>query len=374
MPQDSKVEARNLLREPLRHFSPYVVGKPIDEVRRELGLTGRIAKLASNENPLGMSPKALECAKKALEECNFYPDDNAYHLRKRISEKFNCKYEEIMVSNGSVEILEMAAYAFLNPTDNIVSSERTFSIYYLAPMKMGAKLKLAPMIDGGYRYDLNAMADLIDENTKIVFLANPTNPTGTWFTKDEFRAFMKKVPEDVLVIYDNAYANFITNPELPDPMEYFNQGRRFLCLYTFSKAEGLAGLRIGFGLGPVDIMQGLNTVRTSFNANSVAQAAALGALDDDEFIQKTRDFTRKELDFIIDELKDYPFTIPPVQTNFLLIDTPKDGNWLFVELQKMGVIVRPMGGYDMPNAIRVSVGTHEDNVNFVEGMKKLFAE
>ncbi len=246
----------------------------------------------------------------------------------------------------------MAAYAFLNASDNIVTSEKTFAIYYLAPLKMGAKLKLAPMCDGGYRYDLNAMAELIDENTKIVFLANPTNPTGTWFTAQEMRDFMKKVPEDVLVVYDNAYANYITNTELPDPMEYFHQGRRFLCLYTFSKAEGLAGLRIGFGIGPVDILQGLNTVRTAFNTNSVAQAAALGALDDEAFVAKTRDFTRKELDFILEELKDLPFTIPPVQTNFLLIDTPKDGNWVFEELQKLGVIVRPMGGYKMPNAVR----------------------
>ncbi|MBI5535355.1 MAG: histidinol-phosphate transaminase [Deltaproteobacteria bacterium] len=366
-------ELKNLLREPLRSFKPYVAGKPIEEVRRELNLSGRIAKLASNENPLGTSPKALEAMHKAIDEVYLYPDDNAYYFRKKVAERFEVGIENVFAAAGSVEVLELAAIAFLNPGDRVVTSQRTFAIYALAAMKAGADLQMAPMIDGGFRYDLPALAALINDKTKIVFLANPTNPTGTWFTKGEFDAFMDRVPADVLVVYDSAYEEYATVDDLPDPMRHFRAGRRLLYVRTLSKAYGLAGMRIGYAIGPADMVHGLMTCRVPFNASLVAQVGAMAAMDDLEFVHKSRDFNAGEIQFLRDGLKDLPVVVPPSQTNFVLIDTKKDANWLFVELQKKGIIVRPMAAAGMPGAIRVSPGLREDNERFVKHLRELLA-
>ncbi len=363
----------NLLREPLRSFRPYVAGKPIEEVRREYALNGRIAKLASNENPLGTSPMALAAMRKALEEVYLYPDDSSFYLRRKLADKFGLEQDNVFVASGSVEVLELCAIAFLNPSDAVVTSERTFAIYELVARKVGAQLRLAPMIDGGYRYDMQGIAARIDDRVKIVFLANPTNPTGTWFTRDEFDQFMAKVPQDVLVVYDAAYEEYTTVDDMPDPLVHLRQGRRLLYVRTLSKAYGLAGMRVGFALGPVDVVQGLMTCRFPFNANLVAQAGAMAAIDDVEFVRRSREFNTAELDFLRKGLAGLPVTVPPSQGNFLLIDTSKDASWLFVELQKRGIIVRPMGPYGLPGAIRVSPGLHEDNERFVASLRELLA-
>ncbi len=362
---------KNLLRRPLRSFKPYVAGKPIEEVRREYGLTGRIAKLASNENPLGTSPMALEAMRKAVENVALYPDDNSYYFRKKVAERYGVELENVFAASGSVEVIELAGIAFLDPGDAVVTSERTFAIYFLATLKFDGDLRLVPMIDGGYRYDLDALAARIDEKTKIVFLANPTNPTGTWFTGTEFDAFMEKVPEDVLVVYDSAYEEYFTESDMPDPMKHFHAGRRLLYVRTFSKAYGLAGVRAGLAVGPKDIIHGLMTCRFPFNMNLVAQAGAMAALDDVEFVERSREHNTKELVFLREGLADLPVTVPPSQGNFLLVDTPKDAGWLFQELQKKGVIVRPMGGYAMPGAIRVNTGLREDNEAFLRHFREL---
>jgi len=363
---------RNLLRPPLRAFKPYVAGKPIEEVRRELGLTGRIAKMASNENPLGTSPKVLEAMHKAVEEVFFYPDDNAYYLRRRIAEKYDVAIENVFAASGSVEVLELAAQAFVDPHDKVVTSEHTFAIYSLAAMKAGAELCTVPMIDGGYRYDLPTIGKHVDERTKIVFLANPTNPTGTWFSGEEFDAFMAVVPEDVLVVYDSAYAEYCPYPDMPDPMKHFRAGRRVLLVRTFSKAHGLAGIRVGFAVGPSDIIHGLSTCRAAFSVNSIAQAAAMAALDDDsDFVQRSREHNDRELAFLREGLAGLPVVVPPSRANFLLVDTKKRAQWLFEELQKRAIIVRPMAGYGYPGAIRLNPWLHEDNERFIESFKEL---
>lgn len=358
---------KSLLREPLRRFKPYVVGKPIDEVRREYGLTGRIAKLASNENPLGSSPKAVAAMRAAIEDVSLYPDDNAWYFRTKIAGRHGVRFENTYAASGSVEVIELAAIAFLNPGDVVVSSERTFPMYALAAQKAGAEFRAAPMCDGGYRYDLEAMAGLLDESVKIVYLANPTNPTGTWFRRDEFERFLGRVPADALVVYDAAYQEYITEPDLPDPMETFRRGRRILVLRTLSKAYGLAGLRVGYAIGPEEIIQGLMTCRTPFNVNSVALVGALAALDDAEFVQRSRDFNTKELEYLRRGLDGLPVIVPPSQTNFLFIDTPKKAIWLFEELQKIGVIVRPVGA----KSVRVSPGLREDNEKFLDHFHRL---
>ncbi|MCU0693620.1 MAG: histidinol-phosphate transaminase [Polyangiaceae bacterium] len=365
---------KNLLREPLRVFKPYVAGKPIAEVRREYGLTGRIAKLASNENPLGTSPKALAAMRQVIDEVYLYPDDNSYYLRKKISGLYDVGFENTFAASGSVEVLELAALAFLNPDDAVVTSDRTFAIYSLVTMKAGAELRLVPMIDGGYGYDLDGLAKRIDARTKIVFLANPTNPTGTWFTRMEFDTFMATVPDDVLVVYDSAYEEYCTVDDMPDPMKYFRAGRRLLYVRTLSKAYGLAGVRIGFAIGPQDIIHGLMTCRVPFNVNLIAQIGAMAALDDTDFVERSRAFNRDELAFLRDGLKDLPVIVPPSQANFLLVDTKKDAAQLFADLQTRGIIVRPMGSYGMPTAIRVNPGLREDNEAFLRHLRDLLVD
>lgn len=358
---------RNLLRNHLRKFKPYVVGKPIEEVRRDYSLTGRIAKLASNENPLGPSPRAMEAVRACLKDAWLYPDDNAYYLRAKLARLYGVDIGNTFAASGSVEVIELLCWACLDEGDSVVSSEKTFPVYALAAAKANAVFRPAPMTDGGYRYDLDAIAGLVDASTKIVFLANPTNPTGTWFTGREFDAFMDKVPEDVLVVYDSAYEEYITVPEMPDPMAHFRSGKRIILLRTLSKAFGLAGLRIGYAIAPEDIVQWLMVCRIPFNVNSLAQAAAVAAMDDVDFAARSREHAGRELRFMREGLEGLPVTIPPTQTNFLFIDTGKSSQWLFQELQKVGVIVRPIGA----SAIRVSAGLREDNEKFVEHFRRL---
>jgi histidinol-phosphate aminotransferase len=358
---------RNLLREPLRKFKPYTVGKSIDDVRREYGLTGRIAKLASNENPLGSSPLAVAAMRRAVEDVSLYPDDSARDYRAKVAGRYAVAPECVFAASGSVEVLELLAVAFLEPGDVVVSSEKTFAMYALAAEKAGAEFRAASMTDGGYRYDLEAMARLLDPMVKLVFLANPTNPTGTWFTAAEFDSFMARVPSDTLVVYDSAYEEYASVGDLPDPMVHFRAGRRLLLLRTLSKAYGLAGIRIGYAVGPEEIIQGLMMVRTPFNTSLVAQAGALAALDDTDFLRRSREHSDRELAFLREGLAGLPVTIPPSQTNFIFIDTGKKAGWLFEELQRVGIIVRPVGG----RAIRVSSGLREDNERFVEHFRRL---
>jgi len=361
---------RDYRRPPLRSFAPYVAGKPPEEVKRELGLEGPIAKLASNENPLGPSPKALEAIRGVLDKLHMYPIDNSYYFKQAAAEHHGVTNDMVFAAAGSVEVIELCGTCLLEEHDEVLTSERTFAIYYLTTWKAGAKLVTVPMADG-YTYDLDAIIDAITPRTKIIFVANPTNPTGTWVTKAQFDAFMEKVPTDVLVVYDAAYHPYCTTDDLPDPEAWLARGRDIMVLYTFSKAHGLAGIRAGYAIGPARIISAINQGRFPFNMNIPAQVAAIAALGDTEHIERSRTYNAQELTWFQEQLADLDVTIPPSQTNFLLIDTPADAQWLFLELQKKGVIVRPMGGYSMPRAIRVSPGTREENQRFVTALREL---
>jgi histidinol-phosphate aminotransferase len=303
---------------------------------------------------------------RAIQEVSLYPDDHAYYFRRKVAEKYGVEMTNVFSASGSVEVIELSALAFLGPRDAAVSSERTFAMYPLVVAKTGAEYRAAPMRDGHW-YDLEAMADRIDDRTKIVFLANPTNPTGTWFTGRAFEAFMARVPEDVLVVYDSAYEEYFTEPDLPDPMRHFREGRRILLLRTLSKAYGLAGIRIGYAVGPEDIVHGLMMCRFPFNANLVAQAAAIAAMDDHEFVHRSREHNSRELEFLRRGLEGLPVVVPASQTNFLFIETGKDAGWLFHELMMVGVIVRPVGD----RSLRVSTGLREDNEMFLRHFRRL---
>ena len=361
---------RDYRRSPLRSFSPYVAGKPPEEVKRELGLEGPIAKLASNENPLGPSPKALEAIRGVLDRLHMYPHDNSYYFKQAAAEHHGVTDDMVFAAAGSVEVIELCGTCLLEEGDEVLTSERTFAIYYLATWKAGATLVTVPMADG-YTYDLDAMAAAITPRTKLIFLANPTNPTGTWFTAAQFDAFMEKVPEDVMVIYDAAYHPYCTTDDMPDPQAWLARGRDILVMYTFSKAHGLAGIRAGYAIGPARIVASINQGRFPFNMSIPSQAGAIAALGDDEHIARSRAYNQRELDWLREQLGAFDVVVPPSQTNFLLIDTKADAKWLFIELQKKGVIVRPMGGYGMPWAIRVSPGTREENERFVTALREL---
>jgi histidinol-phosphate aminotransferase len=363
---------RDYRRPAMRPFKPYVAGKPSKEVQRELGIEGPVAKLASNENPLGPSPKALEAIRSVLDRLHLYPFDDAWYFRQAIARHHGVEPSMVFAASGSVEVIELCGVVLLEPQDEVLTSERTFAIYGLAAQKAGARLVLVPTRDG-YAYDLDAMAAAITPATKIIFLANPTNPTGTWFNSDEFDRFMARVPEDILVVYDEAYFHYTTAPDMPDPWKHLRAGRDLLILRTFSKSQGLAGLRVGYAVGPARVIGHVNLGRFPFNINLLAQVAGIAALEDRDHVEASRAFNQRELAFLRASIEDLDVTIPPSQANFILIDTRRDANWLFVELQKRGVIVRPMGGYGMPGAIRVNPGTHEENMLFIKAFRELMS-
>ncbi len=361
---------RDYRRPPLRSFTPYVAGKPPEEVKRELGLEGPIAKLASNENPLGPSPKALDAIRGVLDKLHMYPYDNSYYFKEAAAAHHGVTDDMIFAAAGSVEVIELCGTCLLEEGDEVLTSERTFAIYYLTTWKAGAKLITVPMSDG-YTYDLDAIVDAITPRTKLIFLANPTNPTGTWFNAAQFDAFMERVPEDVLVVYDAAYHPYCTAEDMPDPEAWLARGRDVMVMYTFSKAHGLAGIRAGYAVGPSRVIASINQGRFPFNMSIPSQVGAIAALDDHEHIVRSRAYNQTELAWLREQLADLPVTIPPSQTNFLLIDTPADAKWLFIEMQKKAVIVRPMAGYGMPKAIRVSPGSREENQRFVMALREL---
>lgn len=363
---------RDYRRGAIRGFKPYVAGKPPKEVQREMGIQGPIAKLASNENPLGPSPMALRAMAQVLDRQHFYPFDDSYYFKEAIARHHGVRLAEVFAAAGSVEVIELIGPCLLEPDDEVITSDRTFAIYYLVPRKAGARLVLAPCKDS-YWYDLEAILARVTPRTKVIYLANPTNPTGTWFGRDAFDRFMERLPEDILVVYDEAYCHYVTTDDYPDADAWFRRGRDILILRTFSKAYGLAGVRIGYAYGPERVIAALNLGRFPFNVSFLGQVAGAAALLDTDHVEKSRRFNRQELDWMRAQLQDLDVVLVPSQTNFVLIDTRLDADWLFVELQKRAVIVRPQKAAGMPGAIRVNPGTHEENERFVQAFRQVLA-
>ncbi len=358
---------------PLDHVSvikPYVPGKPIEELERELGLKECI-KLASNENPLGPSPKALEGIKEFItnpDRISRYPDGGGYYLKNALREKFsnkglNIAEEEIILGNGSNELLDIAVRTFMGYGDEAVFSSHSFVVYPLAVQSVGGVAREVPHLN--YRHNLMEMAKAITEKTKIVFIANPNNPTGTSNKRDEFERFMEKVPEGVLVVLDEAYYEYVQDPEYPDTLKYFVDGRDILVLRTFSKAYGLAGLRIGYGIAKKEILTEMNKIREPFNTNSLAQAASIHALMDDEHIRKTIENNEAGKKYLYNEFDLLGIKYVPTETNFIYMPLDTDSNTLFNALLHKGVIIRPVG----PKAVRVTIGLPEENRRFIESLK-----
>jgi histidinol-phosphate aminotransferase len=351
----------------LKTLPTYQPGRPIEEVARELGLpTADIIKLASNENPFGPSPRALEAMQKALAGVNLYPDGNAFCLKQKLAAKLGVEPAHLIPGNGSNEIIELAGHALLTPGADVVVSQYCFAVYPIVTKLFGANLITVPARN--YGHDLTAMLRALTPHTRIVFVANPNNPTGTLAPREEIIQFVNDVPDDVLLVMDEAYLDFLDDPL--DLVSLVRLGTRpnLILLRTFSKIYGLAGLRIGYGIGNPEFIAALEKIRQPFNINLLAQTAALAALDDAEHVRKTRANNFAGLKFYEQAFRSLKLEYVPSHANFILVRV-NDGQQFFEALQKQGVIVRPMGGYQLPEWIRISIGTPRENERCLAALK-----
>ncbi|HXI82608.1 MAG TPA: histidinol-phosphate transaminase [Verrucomicrobiae bacterium] len=342
----------------------YEPGRPIEDVAREMGLDARtVIKLASNENPLGPSPKGLVAMRKALATAHLYPDGGGFYLRQGIANKLGVKIDNIVLGTGSNEIIEFLYHAFVSPGDEVVAGDRAFVIYSIMAKMFQARCVEVPF--RSHTHDLKAMLAAITPRTKLVFVANPNNPTGTRVTNAELDDFIRRLPSHVIAVLDEAYIEFLDDP--PPSIEYAMK-RNVIVLRTFSKIVGLAGVRIGYGVAQKECIDLLARVRQPFNTNAIAQAGALAALGDSAHIRKTKALTRRGLAYFEKEFKKLKLEYVPSSANFVLVNVG-DGDEVFRALQRRGVIVRPMRGYKMPAWVRVTVGTMPKNRRFIGALK-----
>ena len=343
----------------LRDLPTYQPGRPIEEVARELGLPAAdIIKLASNENPLGPSPAALAAMQKVLANVNLYPDGNAFYLKHKLADRLQVSPANLILGNGSNEIIEFVGHAYLSPGVDVVVSQYCFAVYPLVTHLFGANLLTVPAKDHGH--DLAAMLKAITPRTRVVFVANPNNPTGTTATNAALAEFVRDIPPHVLIVLDEAYIEFLESP--PDFLPHIRNDAQpnLLLMRTFSKIFGLAGLRLGYGIAHPDLVATLEKARQPFNINSIAQAGALAALDDTEHMDRTRENNLRGLQFFSEAFRQLSLGFIPSAANFILVHVG-DGQRVFEELQKRGVIVRPMGGYELGEWIRITVGRPAEN-------------
>ena len=354
-------------------LTPYVPGKPIEEVEREYGVTG-VAKLASNENALGPSPKALAAAREAAARVNLYPDGSAFYLRNALAASLGVEPREVFVGNGSNELIELLVRTFVLEGEEVLTSAQSFVAYKLAAQAHGRTLVEAPM-RARFHYDLDALRKLLSRRTKVIFLANPDNPTGTWFAEADLTPFLDAVPKDTLVVLDEAYVEFVDAPGFQDALALRRKYPNLVVLRTFSKIYGLAGLRLGYGLARPEVVEFIDRVRAPFNVNLVAQAAGIAALSDAEHVERSRTLVRTERPFLAAGLAALGATVVPSQGNFVFADFPgRPGKELFEALLREGVVVRPMAGYGFPTAQRVTVGLHAENEKCLAALKKVLGK
>lgn len=344
-------------------IQPYVPGKPIEELERELGITNSI-KLASNENPAGPSPLAVEALKDALSGLNRYPDGSGYYLKKALSGKLSVEEDELILGNGSNELLDIAAKTFLRDGDEAVMATPSFVVYFMAAQSVGGKSVQVPLKN--FTHDLEAMADAVTPKTKMIFIANPNNPTGTMNTQDEFARLMDRVPDSVLVVIDEAYYEYVTNPDYPDSMKYLRGNKNILILRTFSKIYGLAGLRLGYGIAKKEIISEMNRIREPFNTGSLAQRAGIAALKDTAHVRKSKTLNEEGKQYLYQQLAALKIPYVPTEANFIYMPVD-DSKSLNDKLLREGVIIRPMG----PKAVRVTIGLPEENRRFIEALRKI---
>lgn len=369
-----QVDGRVIGLSHVRAIAPYVGGKPISEVAREFGLDeSKIVKLASNENPLGMPESAKKAMAKAAEDLGRYPDSNGFDLKNALAKKLNVPFEWITLGNGSNDILELTARAVAQEGDEVVFSKHAFAVYPLATQAVGGKAVEVPATKD-YGHDLPAMLKAITPKTRLVFVANPNNPTGTFLPAKEIETFLEQVPSNVVVVIDEAYNEFLTPEQQYDAIAWVRKYPNVIVSRSFSKAYGLAGLRIGYGVAQNNITDLLNRIRQPFNVNSLAQAAAIAALADVEFLKKCYELNRAGYAQLTAAFEQMGLRYLPSSGNFVLVKVGDDvnaGAKVNLELLKAGVIVRPVGNYGLPEWLRISIGLSEENQAFIEALKKI---
>ena len=358
----------SLVSPTIEQLQPYEGGKPIEELARELGITDAI-KLASNENSLGPSSKAMAAARAAFNEVHRYPDATAYRLRERIASEHRVAFDGVIQGNGSNELLDLAVRTFCTAEHHLVFAEPAFIVYRIAALSQGVPFTAVPTRN--WVHDLDAMAAAITPRTRLVFVGNPNNPTGTYVNRAALSRFLREVPPEVIVVIDEAYIEYATAEDFPDALTLRSERERLIILRTFSKIYGLAGLRVGYGIAPPTLVGYMNRVRAPFNVSSLAQAAALAALDDVEHVKNSRELNSTERERVSAALAAMGLEVPPSQANFLLVDVKRDGRATYDALLRKGVIVRSFAS--IPQAIRVTLGTKPENDRFLQALTEVLA-
>jgi histidinol-phosphate aminotransferase len=367
----NKMGEKMNIKKSIQDLIPYPPGKPIEELTREYGIQ-EVIKLASNENPIGPSPQALRAIRRALATLHRYPDGSGYYLKQSLCRFLGLESEQIILGNGSNEIIELALRTFLRPGREVISPTPSFLVYGTAVQAMGGKNVLVPL--KGFGIDLEAIQGRIGPRTDMIIINNPNNPTGTIIKRKEWERFLKVVPNRIMILLDEAYIDFVEEPECPFGVDYLNSNKSLLVIRTFSKAYGLAGLRIGYGLTRADLADYINRVRQPFNVNSLALAGALGALNDQVFYENTRTLIRKGKKDLERGLERLGLFYVPSQTNFILIRVPQQAQAVYEAMLRKGVIIRSMRSYDLGDYIRVNVGLPEENHRFLQALKQVLGE
>ena len=354
----------------VRGLEPYQPGKPVEELEREYGVRDAV-KLASNENPLGPSPRALAALERAAPSIARYPDGGGFALKQAIARHHAVAPECVTLGNGSNDILELAARCFVAAGDEVVFSQHAFAVYPIVTQAVGGRAAAVPARDWGH--DLDAMLRAVNERTKLVFIANPNNPTGTWLGRTALARFLAAVPKRVIVVLDEAYFEYVEEPDYPNGMEWIGRFPNLLVARTFSKAYGLAGLRVGFGVSDAALADLLNRVRQPFNVSSLAQAAAAAALEDSEHLERSRQVNREGMRQLADGFRALGLGHIPSVGNFVSVQLPVAGRKVYEGLLREGVIVRPVANYGMPNHLRITVGLPHENSRFLKALGRVLA-
>ncbi|MBF0256856.1 MAG: histidinol-phosphate transaminase [Gammaproteobacteria bacterium] len=359
----------------VRSLQPYIPGKPIEELERELGISNSL-KLASNENPLGSSPLALEAAQRAAAELHLYPDDIGFRLRQRLAAEHGVSADQVLLGAGSSDVISMVVRAFLGPGRNGVFAQHAFAMYPIYTQASGAECRAAVALpadhpDMPYGHDLQSLAAAVDENTRVLFIANPNNPTGTWLNAPELKAFIAALPAEVVVVLDEAYTEYVQQSDFPNGIGWLGEFPNLIVTRTFSKIYGLAGLRVGYGIANPELLAVVSRVRHPFNVGSMGLAAAEAALDDPSFVARSAEVNHlglRQLESALDQLG--LGRIPSVG-NFLTLDLGRPATDCYQALLRQGVILRPLANYGMPQHLRVTVGTEEQNARFISALEQV---
>lgn len=363
---------KKLIRNHILKIEQYEPGKPVEVLRRELALKGEVLKLASNENPLGPSPLAIKAVRRNLEESHLYPDNSCCNLKEKLSEHLQVPQKNLRIGNGTTELILLLGIAFLSPEETLIMSQSSFIMTKIVAQIVGCKLLEVPLDD--YCHDLDALARSITNETKIVYLDNPMNPIGTMVTQQQLLKFMESIPDDIVVVLDEAYHDYVNHGDYPTSLRYVEEGRNVVVLRTFSKMYGLAGLRVGYCVAKEELIYAIEKVGPPFSVNRLAQIGAAAALKDREHVQKTKNINEKGKKYLYEFFEELDIFYIPSETNFVTFEVKNDAKGIAEELLKEGIIIRPLSMYGQSSLLRITIGTPKQNKRFMDTFRKLYQQ